>query len=74
MIAVELYIDEEKTLYIKENAVFEALRELNCIKWLSFRSNGRTMDMDVSPLMKLARHFIENDGIVKIICETLYSK
>lgn len=38
--------------------------------WLPFRSNGRTMDM-ASPLTKLARHFIENDRIVKIICDTL---
>lgn len=32
-IVVELFIDSEKRLYIKENAVFEGLRSLNYTEW-----------------------------------------
>lgn len=34
MISVELFVDNEKSLKIKENKVFEVLRSLNCIEWL----------------------------------------
>ena len=33
MISVELFVDTEKRLYIKENAVFEGLRNLNNYVW-----------------------------------------
>lgn len=69
-IAVELFIDDEKRLYIRENAVFEGLRSLNCTEWSPICSNGRTMGED-SPLRKLARYFIQNPEICKKICEVL---
>ncbi len=47
MISVELFVDTEKSLKIKENEVFEVLRSLNCV------SNGspnwiRTSDLPVN--------------------------
>lgn len=36
MICVELFVDDEKSLKIKENEVFEILRLVNCKKWLGY--------------------------------------
>ena len=74
MIVVELFVDEKKTLYIKENAVFEALRELNYIEWLPIRLNGRTDSVQESVLLRFAINLIENKKIVKNIYATLSKK
>lgn len=73
MIVVELLIDDQKRVYIRENAVFEGLRFLNHSQWSSIHSNGRTREWEDSPLMRLARQLMDNPEISINICSTLSS-
>ncbi len=75
MIAVELFVDTEKTLYIKENAVFEALRSLNCSRWLGYKDSNLGMAESKSAALPLGDTPIQTDNEdIKCLCERIIGK